>query len=106
MIITKQTMERFVRMLESNEIVVVARRIKVNYEMKVIGVHIGMKWDFTPMVAYVTACRTNGADITHMAVRDVSPQSIIWRTLKELPSFEIFHPASLKEDFPLACFYM
>lgn len=104
--ITKETMERFVKMLKANEIVVVARRIKVNYEMKVIGVHNGLKWDFTPMVAYVTSCRTNGADITHKAVRDISPESIIWRTLKSLPNHQVSVSSDLVENFPLTCFYM
>ena len=99
MIITRETKERFVKMLQAREIIVVGRRIKTNYDFKFIGVHNGMKWDFTPTVAYCTCCKTNGAsDYTHMTVRAFSANYLVEQTLKDMPNDMVYPPKELIED--------
>lgn len=109
MIITKETMERFVEMLQAREIIVVGHRIKTNYDFKFIGVHNGLKWDFTPMIAYVTSCRTNGSNnITSMTVRSYSADYLVEQTLKNLPNHCVRPPRELAKNVSdyLAYFWM
>ena len=109
MIITRETKERFVEMLEKKEIIVVGRKIKTNYDFKFIGVHNGMKWDFSPTVAYCTGCRTNGVyDITHMTVRSYSADYLVEQTLKNMPNDCVKVPKNLLDNVSeyLAYFWM
>lgn len=109
MVITRETKERFVEMLEKKEIIVVGRKIKTNYDFKFIGVHNGMKWDFTPTVAYCTGCRTNGVyDITHMTVRSYSADYLVEQTLKYMPNDCVKVPKNLLDNVSdyLAYFWM
>jgi hypothetical protein len=109
MIITRETKERFVEMLEKKEIIVVGRKIKTNYDFKFIGVHNGMKWDFTPTVAYCTGWRTNGVyDITHMTVRSYSADYLVEQTLKNMPNDCVKVPKNLLDNVSdyLAYFWM
>ena len=109
MVITRETKERFVEMLKKKEIIVVGRKIKTNYDFKFIGVHNGMKWDFTPTVAYCTSCRTNGVyDITHMTVRSYSADYLVEQTLKNMPNDCVKVPKNLLDNVSdyLAYFWM
>lgn len=109
MIIEKSTMERFVNMLQQHEIIVVGRRIKTNYDFKFIGMHNGLKWDFTPMVAYVTSCRTNGSDSpTTMTVRSYSADALVSLTLDQMRNHGVYPPKELSENISdyLAYFWM
>ena len=109
MIIEKSTMERFVNMLQQHEIIVVGRRIKTNYDFKFIGMHNGLKWDFTPMVAYVTSCRTNGSNSpTTMTVRSYSADELVCRTLEGMRNHCVYPPRELAKNVSdyLAYFWM
>ena len=62
MIITKETKERFVKMLEANQIICIRanKKGRKTYDYKVIGATDNGKWDFTPMVANVSNYPNNG----------------------------------------------
>ena len=109
MVITRETKERFVKMLEAREIIVVGHRIKTNYDFKFIGVHNGLKWDFTPTVAFCTGCRTNGAhDLPNLTVRSYSADYLVEQTLKDMPNDCVKVPKNLLENVSdyLAYFWM
>lgn len=109
MIITRETKERFVQMLQAREIIVVGRKIKTNYDFKFIGVHNGLKWDFTPTIAWCTGCKTNGSDSpTTMTVRSYSADYLVEQTLKYMPSDCVYPPKELIQNVSdyLAYFWM
>lgn len=58
MIITKETKERFVKMLDERQIIVIhARYIHRRYpQYKVIGANSEGKWDFTPCIVELSNC--------------------------------------------------
>lgn len=58
MIITTETKERFVKMLDENQIIIINARIldRKYPHYKIIGANNSGKWDFTPCVAHVTNC--------------------------------------------------
>lgn len=85
MLIEKTTKERFVKMLQNHEIVCIFRRLSQRsdtYEYKFIGMHEGLKWDFTWCIADATGCETNGKSGISIAVRSKSAQYLLETALK------------------------
>lgn len=88
MIIERSTKERFVKMLEERQIIVVrsktdARRMTNRY--KFIGVNSDGKWDFTPMVAELTRYRCNAkAEISDRVIYATDSASVICDVIDNL----------------------
>jgi len=87
MIITKETKERFVKMLDKGQIIVIRASV-VNRKyphFKIIGADESGRWDFTPLVSYVTDCQTInvvGGEIAICGTLDVV--GILENALKQL----------------------
>jgi len=63
---TKETKEAFIDLYGSHEIVTVSRRYgstPSSYEHKFIGVHNGLKWDFTPLIIELSGCKANASGL-------------------------------------------
>ena len=78
---TKETYERFIKMVENGQIIVVAHRLNkrsFTQEYKIIGANSEGRWDFTPMVAYLTDCKTNGGGVTNLACRGQYSDSLVY----------------------------
>ena len=76
MIITKETKERFVKMLDKRQIIVIrASVINRKYpHFKIIGADESGRWDFTPCVSYVADRNTiqvSGGEIVICGTLDV-----------------------------------
>ena len=66
MYFTKETKECFIELFGNHEVVTISRRYgntPASYEHKFIGVHNGMKWDFTPMIIDLSGCHTNKSEL-------------------------------------------
>lgn len=76
MIITKETKERFVKMLDKKQIIVICASI-INRKyphFKIIGADESGRWDFTPCVSYVADRNTiqvSGGEIAICGTLDV-----------------------------------
>lgn len=58
----KETKRQFVTLFGRREIVTISNKYgtsRTSYEHKFIGVHEGLKWDFTPLVIYMSGCEAN-----------------------------------------------
>ena len=76
MIITNETKERFVKMLDKRQIIVIrASVINRKYpHFKIIGADEFGRWDLTPCVSYITDCKTipvTGGEIAICGTLDV-----------------------------------
>jgi len=72
MIITKETKERFLQMLEANQIIVIQSNQpnRKTYDYKIIGANSNGKWDFTPMAAELSYYDNNRRKtIERLAIR-------------------------------------
>ena len=59
---TNDVKQVFIELLGSHEIVTVSRKYgktPSSFEHKFIGVHNGLKWDFTPLVIDLSGCNSN-----------------------------------------------
>lgn len=59
---TKETKETFIELFGKHEVVTVSRKYgktPASWESKFVGVHEGMKWDFTPLVIQLSGCNAN-----------------------------------------------
>lgn len=59
---TKETKETFIELFGKHEVVTVSRqygKTPASWENKFIGVHNGLKWDFTPMIIDLSGCNAN-----------------------------------------------
>lgn len=86
MTITRETKDRFVKMLANCEIVVIARRLSMKSDTrdyKFIGVHNGLKWDFTWCIVDATGCKTNGKDAFNITARSFSAGYLTELALKQ-----------------------
>lgn len=88
MIITKETKDRFVRLLKERKIIVIQcnkyPRSK-NYNFKFIGADGYGRWDFTPLVAEFSGYKSNAkTDIMFLSVSGDDPAAIITDTLMAL----------------------
>lgn len=81
------TKERFIKMLEKRQIVVVYRDLSLRSftrEYKFIGMQNGLKWDFTYLIVAGTKCKTNGKIGGQMAARGCYVRTLLEKTLKWL----------------------
>jgi hypothetical protein len=88
---------KFIDLVESRNIIVVSRQYGKDYtkfEHKVIGVQNGLSWDFTPMIASLTECRTNGKSIESVAVRGFANE-LLSETLKLLRTTDFRVPENI-----------
>ena len=59
---TKETKETFIELFGNHEVVTISRqygKTPESFENKFIGVHNGLKWDFTPMIIDLSGCNAN-----------------------------------------------
>lgn len=78
MIISKETEDRFVQLLKESKIIVFYKRVSQssrNFDYKFIGSDGSLRWDFTPMIAEITKCKTNGKGIKNLSCRSYSAYS-------------------------------
>lgn len=76
---TSELKNKFIDLLVSHNIIVVSHQYGkdyTKYEHKIIGMHDGLRWDFTPMIADITECRTNNKGVVHLAVRGFATELI------------------------------
>ncbi len=97
MIITKETKERFVKMLLARQIVVIqcnksARNKTYNY--KILGVSSEGKWDFTHTCAELSNYPVSG-DVQNRSIRSLDCVAVIYDVLNELRKEGIYED----EDF-------
>lgn len=89
MTVTKETKERFVKMLKARQIIVIQCNKGSNrktYDFKFIGANNSGKWDFNPMVEHFTRGHysyRSGGDYT-LAIRAIDAVSVICEVLDEL----------------------
>ena len=89
MVITRETEERFVRMLKNREIIVIQCCKSVRrktYDYKFIGANSYGKWDFTPLVENATSGKYSyryHKDV-RLAIRVTDAASVICEVLCEL----------------------
>ena len=78
----KETYERFAKMLKKRQIIVVSKRLNktsFTFEYKIIGSNGLGNWDFTPLVAYETECKTN--DVAYaLTCRGKYSDDLIYKT--------------------------
>ena len=63
---TKETKSQFIGMFGKHEIVTISRKYgntPASFEHKFIGMHNGLKWDFTPLVVNLTGCKATAGDL-------------------------------------------
>lgn len=77
---TKETYERFAKMVEARQIIVVGHRINkksFTHDFKIIGATSDGRWDFTPMVAWLVG-KTYGQGIKDTTVRGQNVDAILF----------------------------
>lgn len=101
MIITRETKERFVKMLSKKQIVVIWHRLSSRSDTrnyKFIGMQNGMKWDFTYTIIEATGCKTNEESGFCVAARDWSSDYLVKKTLKSFKEEGIKVPKNVFEN--------
>ena len=88
MYITRETKERFVKMLNDRQILVIqndkGRKYKT-YNLKFIGANSDGKWDFTPMVAQLSKYQSTKEEyIQYISIRALDAVAVICNVLDEL----------------------
>lgn len=87
MIITKETKERFVRMLKARKIIVIQCKKSSNrktFNYKFIGANNSGKWDFTPMIAEYSNYSNSKGGCQYLSIRSLDGAAVICSTLCEL----------------------
>ena len=87
MVITKETKERFIKMLDKKQIIVIrATLINRKYpHFKIIGADEYGRWDFTPCISYITDCKTIAVTGGEMAIcGTVDCVQLLQNTLRKL----------------------
>lgn len=101
MIIERETMKRFVRMLYAHQIIVIQctkPRLK-NYCYKFIGADAHGRYDFTPLVAEYSGWRNNGSTtIEYLSIRSTDGAAVIVDTLDALREDGIFKSKKTNYD--------
>ena len=84
--ITRETKERFVKMLKNRQVIVVRckKSARKTYNYKFIGANELGRWDFTPLVAEISGAQSDGNDILLLSIRGIDAAAIITDTLIEL----------------------
>lgn len=92
MIITKETKERFLQMLDAGQIICIRanKKGRATYDYKVIGANDSGKWDFTPMAATVSNYPNNRGGMELAIMSRLSAADIIEDVLKELQKENLF----------------
>lgn len=92
MVITKETKERFVRMLYARQVVAIqcnkSSRNKT-YNYKILGVSSDGKWDFTYTCADLSNYPVSG-DVRSLSIRSLDVVAVICETLTKLKDEGIF----------------
>jgi len=92
MIITKETKERFVRMLMNHEIIVIECKRNSNrrsYDYKFIGANSYGRWDFTPLVAEYSGFPCPEKPIQWLSVRGDDAAKILHAVMNEMRNQKI-----------------
>lgn len=88
MYITRETKERFVKMLYDRQIIVIQCNKSTNrktYDLKFIGANSGGKWDFTPLVVETSGYPSNKrTTVERLAIYALDAASVICDTLDKL----------------------
>lgn len=88
MIITKETKERFVKMLRDRQIIIIQcdkGRNRKTYDFKIIGANSGGRWDFTPLVAETSIYPSSrGETIQKLSVRGLDGAAVVANTIFKL----------------------
>ena len=88
MVITRETKERFVKMLSKREIIVIQcdkGTNRKNYNFKFIGANSGGKWDFTPLVVETSGYPSNRRiTIERLSIYALDAAAVICDTLLKL----------------------
>ena len=88
MIITRETKQRFLTMLDARQIIVIQCNKSTNrktYDFKFIGANSGGKWDFTPLVAETSGYPSNRrTTVERLAVHALDAVSVVCDTLNKL----------------------
>lgn len=86
--ITKETKERFVKMLSARQIIVIQCNKgskRKTYDFKFIGANSGGKWDFTPLVAETSGYPSNKrTTVEGLAIYALDAASVVCDTLNKL----------------------
>lgn len=91
----------FVNRLTEHNIIVVSRQYRkpcASFEHKIIGMKDGLRWDFTPLLADLTGCNTNGNPFDVLAVRGFARQIIKTALEKLSQEKEIIVPPGVLEN--------
>lgn len=95
MIITKETKERFAKMLRDRQIIVIqsSKPNRKTYDYKIIGANSEGKWDFTPMAAELSYYANNSStQIKRLAIRSPhSSDDVITSVLEGLQKEGLFN---------------
>jgi len=86
MTITKETKERFVKMLKARQIIVIQCNKGSNrktYDFKFIGANNSGKWDFTPLLAEYSNY-SNNKGCQYLSIRSLDGAAVICSALCEL----------------------
>lgn len=88
MIITQEIKEKFARMLDARQIIVVQCNRSISrktYDYKFIGCDGYGKWDFTPLVAELTDFSTNKCErIQYLVIRGNGGADIVYEVMRKL----------------------
>ncbi len=94
MIITNETKERFIKMLEDRQIIVIQvdkRRSRKTYDYKFIGSNSDGKWDFTPLCAHFSGYPNNSSThIQELTIRALDAADVICDVLEKLREENLF----------------
>jgi len=88
MIITEETKQRFLQMLNNRQIIVIqcnkGSQYKT-YNFKFIGANGEGKWDFTPMIAEMSCYPyCNDSCITHLSIRALDATGVICNVIEKM----------------------
>lgn len=94
MIITKETKERFVKMLKAHQIIVIQcnkGNNRKSYDYKFIGADVRGRYDFTPLVAEYSGYKSNkNKTVMYLSVQGLDAAAIITDTLDALRNENVF----------------
>ena len=84
----KETKERFIKMLDDRQVIVIQCNkcaSRKTYDYKFIGANSEGKWDFTPLVAEFSGYPSNASvTVMYLAVRGLDPAAIIADTVENI----------------------
>ena len=88
MIITDETKQRFLRMLNERQIIVIQcdhGKSHKTYDFKFIGANSEGKWDFTPMMVEMSRYPSNkSTNVKYLSVRALDAVSVICEVIEKM----------------------